>query len=57
MFCVTGVMAGKLVDTVKNVSLHWGGGHAVLLLQKLGIQLFQITSKLEGQNWLCSGEN
>ena len=26
MFCVTGVMAGKLVDTVKNVSLHWGGG-------------------------------
>ena len=26
MFCVAGVMVGKLVDTVKNVSLHWGGG-------------------------------
>ena len=28
----------------------------IFLLQKLAIQLFQITSKLKG-HWLCSGEN
>ena len=48
MFCVAGVMAGKLVDTIKNVSLHWGGGDMLYCyFRSLAYSCFKLQANLK----------